>query len=325
MGAGSIFENAVTSIRVGVEDFKLGTAQRNISAVRNFYAGIILLAKEVLIRHAPKADPELVLSAKVKLVPDGTGGVKAEKTGKQTLDYQQISDRFSDFGIKIDVTALKHLQAIRNDIEHHSSNRPQNAIRDAISQGFPVVSALFRNMQEAPATWLGKTWQDMLEIKAVYDKELAAAHATLSKMEWVSPTMHHAVLRCNHCQSKLVAQLDSTNSDQRALLLECRSCGEELDTADVIEQALEEVFGVDAFLRARDGGEPGPIFDCPSCERACLIEGEDCCANCAERLDYEPTCVRCGSGIPIQDALDGLDSGLCSYCNHITEKAMRDN
>ena len=53
----SLFDNAVQSIQLGVEDYQSNDAKRAVSAVRNFYAGVLLLAKEVLIRAAPESDP----------------------------------------------------------------------------------------------------------------------------------------------------------------------------------------------------------------------------------------------------------------------------
>ena len=50
----NMFENAVQSIQLGVEDYKKNTPSRALSAVRNFHAGLLLLAKEVLVRKVPK-------------------------------------------------------------------------------------------------------------------------------------------------------------------------------------------------------------------------------------------------------------------------------
>lgn len=61
MSAGNmtgIFANAVDSIRMGIEDHAIDTPARASSAVRNFYAGVLLLGKEVLIRAAPLADAD---------------------------------------------------------------------------------------------------------------------------------------------------------------------------------------------------------------------------------------------------------------------------
>lgn len=57
----ALFHNAVTSIRMGIEDFQTGDDDRMISSARNYYAGLLLLAKECLVRAAPDADPMLVI------------------------------------------------------------------------------------------------------------------------------------------------------------------------------------------------------------------------------------------------------------------------
>ncbi len=54
----TLFDNAIQSIQLGVEDYQANDPRRALSAVRNFYAGILLLAKEVLVRTAPGASPE---------------------------------------------------------------------------------------------------------------------------------------------------------------------------------------------------------------------------------------------------------------------------
>ena len=53
-----LFDNAIQSIQLGVEDYQNDDPKRAVSAVRNFYAGVLLLAKEVLVRRVPKASPE---------------------------------------------------------------------------------------------------------------------------------------------------------------------------------------------------------------------------------------------------------------------------
>lgn len=50
-----LLQNAVDALAVGVEDYSANDQRRTLSAVRNFYAGTLLLAKEVLSRVAPKA------------------------------------------------------------------------------------------------------------------------------------------------------------------------------------------------------------------------------------------------------------------------------
>jgi hypothetical protein len=57
----SLFDNAIQSIQIGIEDYEHNDPKRALSAVRNFYAGTLLLAKEVLVRKAPKASVKDVL------------------------------------------------------------------------------------------------------------------------------------------------------------------------------------------------------------------------------------------------------------------------
>jgi hypothetical protein len=47
--ARGLFRNAVQSIQLGIEDYQANNSKRAVSAVRNFYAGVLLLAKEVLV------------------------------------------------------------------------------------------------------------------------------------------------------------------------------------------------------------------------------------------------------------------------------------
>lgn len=76
-----IFDNAVTSIVLGMEDFREGSDARMLSAARNCYAGLLLLGKECLIHAAPEANPMKIIGAKFEPVPDGDGGIDHEVVG----------------------------------------------------------------------------------------------------------------------------------------------------------------------------------------------------------------------------------------------------
>lgn len=320
----SLFENAVASIRMGVEDFRQQDPDRDVSAVRNFYAGLLLLAKEAIIRAAPHADPELVIASRLKPVPNGTGGIQLESVGHTTIDFQQIGQRAADFGVALDHKALKALNTIRNDMEHHYTSEPSAAIRAAISKGFPVAASMFRQLDEDPLKLLGDAWSVMLEVKEVYDQELREARATLEEVNWFSASLADARLVCSECGSELIEQIDVENQNQSLVELRCRTCGSEPKIADVIEQAIDELYGADAYLRAKETGEPGPVHSCPACSRETLVEDEDRCANCGEPLDYQSECGRCGAFISVDEYLGGADGGVCSYCNYVMDKVMRE-
>lgn len=321
----SLFENAISSIRMGVEDYRQQDADRDVSAVRNFYAGVLLLAKEALIRKAPAADPMLVIGAKTKPVPDGAGGIEMAQVGHSTIDFRQIGERAADFGIAIDHKALQTLNRIRNDMEHHFTSESATAIRAALAKGFPVVASLFRQLDENPLDRLGEVWATMLETKDLYDQEVREARQTYAGIDWYSESMGRAQLKCPECGNELVEQVDAMNEKQEDMELRCRSCGVFPENADVIEQAIDDLYGADAYIRAKESGEDGPVHQCPSCERNTLVEDEERCASCGEGTDYDSDCARCGSGISLSEYLGGADEGLCPYCAYMTDKAMQDD
>lgn len=315
-----IFANAVESIRLGIEDYALDTPARALSAVRNFYAGVLLLGKEVLIRAAPLANPNDVIGAKYVPVPNGKDGVAYKIEGYQTVDFNTLTRRFKDFNIPVDTKSLQELNELRNHIEHRYTDQPAQVVREAIARAFPITVALFQQAGEHPANVLGEAWAVMLEVRALYESELARCRATLAVVDWVSSTVAEKHLRCEECGSDLVEQRDGANTDQKALSLVCRACGAEPDWDDAIVYAVDQALSIEAYLRTKDTGESGPIFECPSCERPAYIDFEDTCAACGETFDYEAECVRCSNDIPLEEALAGFDEGLCSYCTHMTGK-----
>lgn len=320
----SMFENAISSIRMGVEDYRQQDGDRALSAVRNLYAGVLLLAKEALIRKAPAADPREVIGAAFKPVPDGRGGVDHVVSGHRTIDFDTIDKRFKDFGLVIDRKALSELNEIRNDIEHHYTDKPEASIRTAIAKAFPVVSSLFRQIDENPVEHLEGAWEAMLEERALYDHEFTAARASLTAVTWHASFMADAKLKCGDCGSELLEQLDADNTSQGCVEFRCRNCGATPESEGVVEAAVDDAYGMEAYLRVKEAAEDGPIYDCPVCNRHTYLEEEDICANCGEGLDYERECMRCNTHISIQDYLDGMDNGLCGYCSHQAEKVMRE-
>lgn len=319
----ALYQNAVSSIRMGVEDYANNDANRTLSAVRNFYAGLLLLAKEVLVRSAPDADITEIIGAKYKPVPDGDGGVKYVSDGVQTVDFHSLSQRLKDFGLSINSRELNELNRIRNEIEHRYTDQPSEAVREAIAKAFPLTSELFRFLNEDPSIELGPAWQSMLSTKALYDRELAACRESRSGIEWLSPTVGIAKLQCTNCASELVQQVDATNTDQNTAELKCRACGSLLETEDLVVETLAEELAHESFVRAKDSGEDGPVYDCPECLREAYVDFEEMCAVCGYKAD-DRGCSRCGEVIPLSEMAYSDGSGLCSYCEHVSYKLMRD-
>jgi hypothetical protein len=315
----NLYTNAVQSIQIGVEDFQSNDQKRAVSAVRNLYAGILLLAKEVLVRTVPGVDPKAILSDrykpiltksnKVEYVPDSAG---------RTIDFQTISKRFSDFGLKIDHKALDDLNKIRNEIEHYFTSQPHPKVHEAIAKALPVVAGLFRFIDEEPATALGNTWEIMLGVKSVYDQERNVCEESFKAVDWESPSLGTAPKVCPACSSELIAQIDKTNVDRQSIRARCRTCGNQFDAEDLVVAALEALYGNDDYTAFKDGGDPS-VYDCPECglKTYLIVEDEAGCAWCGFALKEE--CARCSESLT-PETVSADNHRLCSYCDHVMSK-----
>jgi hypothetical protein len=312
-----LFNNAVVSLRLGIEDFRANDPDRALSAVRNFYSGALLLAKEALWRRAPEADLDDVLAARYAPKPDGSGGVTIEPVGNATIDFSNLARRFKDFEIEFstaDFNRLERLGRIRNDIEHRYSSESHNAVKEAIGQAFPVVISLFQLCSEEASQNLGDCWATMLDIKEAFELERDACVRTFGEVEFPFDELAGHAFRCSGCGSELVYQENSENTDPAGIRGKCKSCGEQHDAEELIVGALRHKYGADIYLAHADGGEM-PVGVCPECATEAYVYGTGC-IWCAEVLG---SCARCGTDITPDNA--SWDTGsLCSYCDYVMSK-----
>ena len=285
--------------------------------MRNFYSGLLLLAKEVLVRAAPDAAESEIIAARYKPVPDGAGGVKYVAGSQRTIDLMTIGERFKDFGLRIDHAALKDLSRIRNDIEHHYSKEPHDAVRQAIAKAFPVAAELFRLAGEDPRAVLGATWETMLEVRTVYELELKDCRATFENVQWNSSFLEGVPAVCPDCQSDLVAQDDPANKDQESVESHCRSCGAKISAEKLVEGAVAAKMEWETYVAMTDGGD-SPLQDCPECGLATYVLSEEQvgCVWCDCVLGQ---CARCMTGL-MPDNVDPDNHNLCGYCGHLFAK-----
>jgi hypothetical protein len=312
----TLFDNAIQSIQIGIEDYGHNDPKRALSAVRNFYAGTLLLAKEVLVRKAPNAAVMDVLATKFSPIPDGNGGVTLASNNK-TIDFNELGERFKAFGLKIDRSALADLNNIRNDMEHFYTNATSKKVREAIARGFPVVVDLFKLLREEPSKHLGASWETMLDVKSVYDTELAECEASFAKVDWKSDSMARAPRVCPECSSRLVHCNDADTTVHEYADSKCRQCGAGIAADKLIETALEKFFEGDNFEAAKEGAE-GVLGTCPECsyETYVMSGEENGCAWCQLELGQ---CMRCAEALTPNNVSSDSNE-MCSYCDHITSK-----
>ncbi len=314
-----LFDNAVGSIRVGVQDFGSDGDHRHISAVRNYYAGLLLLAKEVLVRRFPNEDPDKLIASNLKPIAGKNGTVEYVPATKTTIDFATIGRRFTDLGIPFNHKSLDPLNKIRNDVEHKFSSQSRSQITEAIAKGFPVVTELFNLIDENPAAVLGAEWQTMITTKDLYELELAECRQTVSNIKWKSTYVADEPLVCPDCNSSLVRQADDSNSDQESAEFRCRGCGNEIDNGSVVEKAVSEALDGEAYMRRKDTSEDGPVYTCSECDYDTYIDHDDACANCGYTVKHG-SCNVCDEGFLLSDLLNDPDMTLCPYHQHVFDK-----
>jgi integrase len=112
----------VGAIEVGIEDFASSERARRTAAIRNLYAGILLLCKHLLVKMAPDEEPLLLISAKTKFVENDSGHIQQVAVSRMTISVNEIIKRFVDLDLGIDVNHLLRLRRLRNEIEHFSTS-----------------------------------------------------------------------------------------------------------------------------------------------------------------------------------------------------------
>jgi hypothetical protein len=330
--------NALTSIRLGIEDFERcqqnlesgGDPARALSAVRNLFAGVLLLFKyKIAISVDDPNDAASLIFMPPEVLPqsDGDGGVEWAPVGKfraTTIDVGTIKKRFEGFGIEVDWKVIVKLQDCRNHLEHLHPATTLGEVADFVAELFPVLRDFIQTqLDEAPADILGHAWQTMLlhhnffvDTRAQCKRAWTEAGVPGGMEPWLDES------QCEECASLLLtpsqAFLDmgaSVERDEATFEYRCLACGNTDLIAPLIIDTLNKAHDYDP----RDGEEPS-IESCLECGHETFMIYEQNCLWCKAELEYTE-CWVCEEGLR-QD--DQHNDGLCGYHAHTYEKAMRD-
>lgn len=317
-----IFDNAIASIVLGIEDFETGTDKRMLSAARNYYAGLLLLAKECLVRAAPKANAMEIIGAKFEPKPDGDGGVTHEVVGYTTIDLAQLQSRFKSFGLPWPKADINKLQRFRNDLEHYHLKEPVSALGEAIAASFPMVVDFFNILEEDPQIELLGVWGTILEQREAFEKVQKKCLESLKSVRWPAEVSNLDRMACPNCASSLVGQSDPDNTAHDHIVGKCYQCGKEISFEKMMEAVVTASFDTDAYIRAKEGLNSS-IADCPHCWAKAYVENGEVsvCFACGETVSAD--CEHCGTRIDVNE-YNHDNPELCSYCAHMWEKAMRE-
>jgi hypothetical protein len=315
----SLFKNAVETIQLGVEDFKSADERRDLSAIRNLHAGVLLLCKEKLRRMSP--DGQVLLAQRFKPVIGPAGVVEFVGMGKGTVGAEEIKERFKDLGIAVEWKRLEGLASIRHNLEHAFYQGSKDTLRQALSDAhFLIRDILTDVLSEEPVNILGPAcWQALLENAELFEQQLTACKSTLEAIAWTTNAAQKAAsrLECTACGSTLIRQRDQTNSDQYEMHLYCSACGRGVEIGRALSTALREEFAGEIYMAAKDG-DTAPFETCPECGDETYVIEEEVCSSCGFSMPDDATCAVCGDRISIADY--GECTTLCGYHAYTASK-----
>lgn len=295
------------AISIGIEDFGSEHRARRTAAIRNLYAGILLLCKHLLVQAAPKNAPLLLISAKTKFKRSDEGELHCVAEGRQTIDANMVIQRFKDLNLGIDISHLQKLQRLRNDLEHYFSRATDEEFENAFIEVQLLVSDLIARID--PSHSFGPEWTKIVQRSNAFQARRTASRADLLSVKWMSSTIADIIrsddpyMACPECESSHIVRKDVAIVEQHNVELNCMQCATDIPLVEFLESMLSLRFGGDDYEAAKCS-ETYQVYDCPQCERATFVTQDDLCANCgATTNDY--TCEQCNGPMPIWGVVDG--------------------
>jgi len=324
----SILNNARDSIIMGLEDYTASSSdeKRLISCTRNLFAGILLLFKEKLRQLSPPDSEEALIKNRVQPKIDSTGNVQWAGKGNNTVDVQQIQERFKSLDLSfVHWDRVEKIRKFRNDIEHYYDTSPVVTASSLISNTFIVIrDFLFQHLQIDPRDFFGDApWETLVSVSEVYEKEKKDCVELLKSIDWKSNELCTALLSfdCTACGSGLIAIRGlEAKHDKYENEFYCRGCDASWSFEDIAEDALKEYFSGKSHIDIMDGGDGELLFQCPNCMKDSYISEENRCPICETQVEGK-ICSRCQNGIPLRELLeDDLVDGFCGYCSYLINK-----
>ncbi len=230
-----------------------------------------------------------------KIIPsrDSSGKIEFVGIGKKTVDTRQIKERFEALGIQTDWKRFERISEVRNDVEHLCTlYLDQKGLEGLISDSFLIVRDFVAGaLHDDPLVLLGEeTWQAMLKVAEVYQKERDECQRLLNEANWSASVIKDGVLdlTCPSCSGDLLKPVEGPSHE---ITLQCISCGEDQSPESYVPDAIAFALRAEAYIAMDDGGDP-PVVRCPECcKNAFLTEQWRCVALPGPSLIENVRCV----------------------------------
>lgn len=307
----TILKNAVSSIQMGIEDFEKsennGSSDRVISAVRNIYAGILLLFKEQLIRLSPPHDKELLIKSKNKYIKDKFGKVIVTSCGNKTVNFLDIKERFESLNIDVNWDVMEKIQKIRNDLEHYFTSSTKENILQIINNTFIILdNFIVKHLEEHPGDLLGNsTWEYIINKKEIYEKLKNEWEKISKSLNFSNRIIAEKIedVYCPNCGFDIFF-VDDIEKEQENPKLICKACGNEFEYEKYKYTIIEH------FSSEYNKDYEKDLYDCCDCGEKTYLYEENICLSCdAEENNY----CECGEKIE-KIVMDGNIDKQCSNC-----------
>ena len=315
-----LFENAISSIQIGVEDYFSNDTKRITSCVRNLFSGILLLFKARLSDLSPLGSNEVLI--KKVIIPKLKGSqIVFEGKGEQTIDVKEIQERFTSLDIKTNWSIIGKIQKERNYIEHYYASSSIDVIKPLIAKTCLIVNVFIKDeFKLSPKDLLGDTWLKMISIRDIYLKEKLDCEKKIDAMFLFEENQIEVIknMYCKNCGSELLLPL-STENDINNAIMKCTICENTFKVIDLFEETVDYAFNPNSYENAKMGITN--IKECPECGKYTFSENENACYFCSYEKEYIE-CERCFAGLSLEEQ---ECDGLCFYCYDQFQKIMEDD
>lgn len=326
---GEILDNAIAAIELGVEDYKLSEKdpRRIQSAVRNIFAGILLLFKSKLAELSRDNDESLLKQKVLPIQKDGK--IEWVGEGKKTVDVQQIKERFLSLNISVDWKRLNNLQDYRNNIEHYYDRNSCNlkAVGSYIASSFLIICDFVGTYlkKDPKKIFDDKVWRVFIIENDVFEKELETKINSFKSLLWFSEIVCDICtsFHCSVCGSEIIVAhaFSSKNQEARKAEFECRACSKRYSYETMIKELTSSMF--QGNILVKDDIAYDFIDICPECGEQTYDTMMEICYLCGASNEY--TCGRCGDPVPKEEISSYEETGMCGYCTHMEEQIMEDD
>ncbi|WP_174519129.1 hypothetical protein [Pseudomonas syringae group genomosp. 3] len=319
----TMLDNAVSSIRLGVEDFKAISSDeaRALSAIRNLSAGLLLMFKVKLQELSPLDSKDALLKQHVIPALDADGNPVWAGKGGQTVDVRTIKERLESLGVTgIDWSLLTKLTAMRNDVEHYYSKLPASGLAEAMAASFHLIQQFVPgNLGFTPIEFLGEElWKFLTAQESFYKRELEICQKANKQVAWGHALLERAadLLQCPACKSALIKPL-SLLASVPDITFVCTCCVRNASYAEAAVSIATAHHFADLYYAATKGGEP-PLENCSSCGHFSYLTEEFECVLCLEDSPG-PACGECGMTLESEFDRDDDLTRLCGLCRYAIE------